>query len=725
VKTHFTAQELAALPGMPKTHKGVWDLGEKGKINRRKRSGRGGGWEYSLDSLPSETRTHLARQSASTLPAPVVDAVKTVALSAEAAEAERWAARAESVTMFQRLPEWQQRGAETKLAIIKACERFITTSGMGRTEGQEIFCYEYNLGRIDIAPAVRAQYRSVHPATIREWMREEHQMGIMGLVDYYGNRRGQGKIETSERLSTTLIALMLEKPHVKAKHAWEVLQATCPDEPKVSVKSVERFMASWKERNKQEYTLATNPDSYKNRFQAAMGDRSEGIDGPNQRWEIDATPADLMLVDGRYKIIGMCDVGTRRLDFYVTKTERAIDNTHIMRRCLLAWGVPAGGTLATDNGTYKAEAFKRVMRDLEIHQHFCRPFSGDEKPHIERGFRTFSHDLVELLPGYIGHNVTQRKDIEARKSFAQRLRDPEAVIEVKMTSADLQAFCDRWCAAYHDLLHSSIGRTPNQVVSEWRGAIHRITDERALDVLLAPIAGDNGRRIVSKKGLKINGYHYIHGDLHRYIGEEVRVLETDDIGRVVVHATNDAGLLEFVCIAECPEVTGISRAEVAAVSRARQNEHKAEMRRHAKEAKKALKGVDIATAVLASREAAAAASNVAHFPRPTITYTTPALEAAGEAARALAGPQPVIEHAPEIAASRARLEAEMAPASATVFEIPHDGAAKYRLWCQLDGLISGGVDVSEEELRFYEAFKGSRTWRAFRGVEEDIYSLRK
>jgi hypothetical protein len=59
-------------------------------------------------------------------------------------------------------------------------------------------------------------------------------------------------------------------------------------------------MIAWKRDNAQQYSLATNPDAFKNKYQAAFGSRSEGITGPNQLWEIDATPADLLLTDGRH-----------------------------------------------------------------------------------------------------------------------------------------------------------------------------------------------------------------------------------------------------------------------------------------------------------------------------------------------------------------------------------------------------------------------------------------
>ena len=63
----------------------------------------------------------------------------------------------------------------------------------------------------------------------------------------------------------------------------------------------------------------------------------------------------------------------------------------------------------------------RVLESLEIDQILCRPFHPEDKPHIERFFWTILHGIVELLPGYIGHSVAERKQIQDRQSFAQRI----------------------------------------------------------------------------------------------------------------------------------------------------------------------------------------------------------------------------------------------------------------------------------------------------------------
>ena len=44
--------------------------------------------------------------------------------------------------------------------------------------------------------------------------------------------------------------------------------------------------------------------------------------------------------------------------------------------------------------------------------------------------------ITELMPNYIGHNVPERKAIEARRSFAERVMNRESEpVEVNMTAA--------------------------------------------------------------------------------------------------------------------------------------------------------------------------------------------------------------------------------------------------------------------------------------------------
>lgn len=728
---YYPAKELAGLPGMPGTVKGVHEWDKKGKIIGRNKN-KGKGREYALTSLPPETRAHLARRYASERREASPESVgedKQADL-----QARRFAARIQSLATFDRLPEWQRKGAEAKLAIIRAFETFLSVSGLAKTQGLKVFAYEYTMGRIEISESARAEIRELSARTLSRWLGDERELGAMGLVDSYGNRKGQSKIETYvsgedkngrpvKPYVTALLTIMVKDPHVTPKKAHEYMLAVCKGGPGASVRSVERWMEAWKKEHPFEWAHIVDPDKAKGGFQIAFGDAAEGITGPNQRWEIDATPADLLLTDGRHKIIGIIDVGTRRLKLLVSRTERAVDGIATVRRALLDWGVPVGGELRCDNGkTYVAEHFQRCMRDLEIALHYCRPFSGEEKPFIERAFCTFSHDLVEHLPGYCGHNVAERKAIESRESFAKRLMKRGEVIEMKMTSAKLQEFCDRWCAVYHDRIHSSLGKSPNQALSEWPHAIHRISDERALDVLLAPVAGRNGWRTISKNGFDIDTFNYVSPVFGGCVGKRVRCFTTEDVGRVVCYIENENGVMDFLCIAECPEITGISRAEVTAKAKAYQKELKAKAAELKRQSKKELRGKSAAEIILSCREEKGAASNVAHYPRPSVEYTTPALSASAEAASVLDGkPAAPAPLPPEVLEKREQLKAELEANKGKVARIEVESDRQmYKRWKGLKERLALGEIISEEDYKFYQGFGRSALCMAFTAVEADL-----
>lgn len=704
--------------------------------------------KYNIDAIAlrkgeaAKIKRHLAKSACKIIPIhPETD--KT--LEAAEKERQRLAARAQSIELFPRLPLEKQHPAEARAALIAAAERYIREHRLARTAGQNAFVYEYNMGRADVAPWVRDHIRHVAAGTLRDWITAEHNLGLLGLVDCYGNRKDQGTIDTwnavalkdgtvKAPMADTLVALIIRQPDINEKKANDALRGLLPDAPYVHTKTVRRFMDKWKAKNAQQYAMAQSPDDYKNKLQPAFGSRSEGIDGPNQLWEIDATPADLLLTDGRYKIIGVCDVGPRRLKYYVTKTERARDNAFAIRNCLLDWGVPKNGTIVTDQGSaYIGEHFRRVLRDLDIHQHICNAFSGDEKPHIERSFRTWSHDLIELEIGYCGHSVAERKKIESRKSFAERLMTRGEEITVSLSSAQLQERIDRWLANYHNTVHSSIGKTPNQAVNQWPGSIYRIPDERALDILLAEAVRKGGKLpFVGKKGITIHKITYIHEALYNRVGEQIRAFQDPtDLGRIIVHAMNEHGTWEFLCIAVNPDLAGISQGEVATATRQLHNQHKKEIARLNREAKKELKGIDIVDAVMTYREKAAAEQqgNVSYLPRPTVEYTSPGLQAAGAARAALAGEYkpaaPVISPAVQAMKERMQIEQQQAKATGVVSIQTESIKAKYRRMAAVQQRLENDEDVSVEEFAELRSYKQSNEYRALKGMEEDAQRVVK
>jgi hypothetical protein len=441
----------------------------------------------------------------------------------------------------------------------------------------------------------------------------------------------------------------------------------------------------------------------------AFGSASEHVFALNQLWELDSSPADIMLLDGRHSLIGCIDVYSRRPKLHVSKTSKASAVAHVIRKSLVDWGVPE--TAKMDNGAdYKSLHIRAACVALGIEQDFCPPFQPWKKPHIERFFRTFAHDLVELMPGFVGHNVAERKAIEARKSFAERLMKRNEVVEVRMTAEQLQEFCDSWINSFYMFQpHAGLARkTPFEIVNSWQGSVRKIENERALDMLLI----EESQRAVSKKGIRVDGGLYIHADLANIVGDKVTVKrDPEDVGRIYVFAGDP---LQFICVAEDPNITGISREDVAVAAARKRREFNEEIQALKKNARKQ-NTADIAQEII---QHAARNNNITQLPTRSETHTTEQLDAAGDAARAHEAPRPTITITDE---ERAQLERDMhAPALVAEADNP---IRRYQRWVRIEQRIAGGEYVTSEDRVGLQRYQQSGEYRSMKMMAEDFIEL--
>jgi transposase InsO family protein len=151
------------------------------------------------------------------------------------------------------------------------------------------------------------------------------------------------------------------------------------------------------------------------------------------------------------------------------------------------WGMPE--VAKTDNGSdYVSREMALFFEEMGIVQDRSAPFAPWEKGHVERFIQTYLHSILELLDNFIGHNVTERKAIDSRKTFAENLYKKNAVVKVDMTVDELQQLTDAWVTGtYMMTKHSALDMTPFERVSSYTGSVRRIENERALDMLLAKL----------------------------------------------------------------------------------------------------------------------------------------------------------------------------------------------------------------------------------------------
>lgn len=126
MKTHYTAKELAGLPGMPGHVSNVIKLADRDNWAHQKRAGRGGGKEYALASLPAETQEHLWKEQSAKLPtiqrpAEVPATIEATPLPSLNELTERQIGVMDARAWFMRLIEGRPAKKSIKRAIIDIC----------------------------------------------------------------------------------------------------------------------------------------------------------------------------------------------------------------------------------------------------------------------------------------------------------------------------------------------------------------------------------------------------------------------------------------------------------------------------------------------------------------------------------------------------------------------------------------------------------------------------
>lgn len=548
----FTSIKLAGLPGLPATDRAIRIRAKKEMWKSQPRAV-GKGCEYHISSLPAETRRYLAEQAVAQQGQAVTDHAAGGKAMAKLL-AREVPVKPDAGRKLLTLGAAARKKVDARLLILQAADIFLTpyqACQQGEV-GRRAFIEAYRTRSLSLPASVYEQQKPFSLITLRRWQGTLADAGPAALAGNYQRER-PSSVEQSPDLARFLTALITAKPHLANK--WGALHELATQYNEMnqlgwlipSQSSLRRWLVKWLAENKVAFTYATNPDAYNNKYRTAIEEMYPWMSQPNDVWEFDSTPVDAMLVDGRHSIIAVIDVFTRRVRLLVAKTSSSEGICLLLRKTLLAWGtLNDNGVMRTDNGSdYVSQRVMSICTLLGMNVSRSNAYSGWEKPHIERFFRTLSHGLIELLPAYVGHCVADRQVIEARKSFAERLeekRKPNAekeIYELAMTAAELQTLLDDWLdARYHNRKHSSLGITPNEKYQSARYQRRAIVDESALDLLLNHI----GEATVSKGFIKAGGLKYSAPELLENSWKSQRVsvfLDPSDVGRAILYRTGD------------------------------------------------------------------------------------------------------------------------------------------------------------------------------------------
>ncbi|AQS38609.1 integrase family protein [Shewanella psychrophila] len=553
-KQWYTPKELADLPGFPSTDRRTREKCiRENYLSRKKIVGKGN--EYHIDSLPIETQAYIKAKQVEGSYDPIIvaakSAIKKVEVKGVQCRQARIDLKSQGMALFMCLNETKQAKAKARERVINSFEQFIAPyiDVGNKAEGINAFVKGFNSDLILPDEDVRTHVKQAAERTLYRWSKAYSKQGIIGLSAQYKAVK-QSKIDEQPCLGEFLLALVTSKPHMinqaKAvrgmakiradKYGWEI----------PSISSFKRWLIAYAEKHEVALAYTVNPTKYTDKYRPLFSTMYPQIDGPNQVWEFDSTPTDIELnVNGkltRHSVVAVIDAYTHRVQLIVSPTSNSEAICLLLRKTLLEWGIPEeGAIMRTDNGSdYVSKRTTTIFNMLDLKISKAAAFSGWEKPFIERFFGTMSRVLMEKMPGYIGHSVNDRQQIEAMHNFAKRIGQGKKKVEAErlqlaLTPVQLQQVLNDYLEFdYHHVEHDTLAKTPFELYAESGYQKRLITNPHVLDTLLNFI----GTAKVTRGYIKAGGVKYTAPELMevQWQRQQVRVfIDPNDIGRATLY----------------------------------------------------------------------------------------------------------------------------------------------------------------------------------------------
>ncbi|MCX5888110.1 MAG: transposase family protein [Deltaproteobacteria bacterium] len=255
-----------------------------------------------------------------------------------------------------------------------------------------------------------------------------------------------------------------------------------------------KFLESFLYKEQEKLAAICLPSFWRAQFQPKGGLSGEQAGYFGERWEIDATPADVMLADGRHEILAAVDIFSRDAIIEVEKHATSLTVAKLFRQGFLAWGVPEW--IIGDRGMiFKSQHIRTACAQMGIAQRDCDAYAPWQKPHVETFFGSMARMLFEALPWYVGHNPVQRKRIDEFQRFQEVFYHQKNPVKLSCgaTAAELKAVVTDWLekvyrAETHRFKDCRLGRSglvwERQANSPKRAP--RIASPEHLDTLMAP-----------------------------------------------------------------------------------------------------------------------------------------------------------------------------------------------------------------------------------------------
>jgi len=473
-----------------------------------------------------------------------------------------------SLSAWDSAPEPQRKKALAWEEVITRFNEY--TRRQNLTQAKERFVTEYNVQNIFLP--ISTKTREIIPHITRSTLdkkRAAHKLGgLPALLD--SPTRGKPPNKLTLEMQDFIVGLLVQTPHRRASRIHDYGRAKY-GKLWPSARTVRRVVKRVKQEKKEVLLYIRNPDKWRSNYQVSHGDASAKAKHHLHIVEFDCTKGEIDFAGRRYNFTFAIDIFSRKVKALLSPTGNSMALCNLLRLMILDWGIP--DLALVDNGSeFVSNHFNVVCEALGTEIIYAKKFTPEDKGFVERVIWSVEMMLFEETGQYLGHNVAERKDIEARRSFAQRILKKGEVVECALAPEEFQETMNAWIEhIYHQRDHRGIGMSPEAKAATSSRPAKKIKDPRVLDILLMPV----GERTVQKTGIAFENGSYIAPELVDRIGHRVTVRQDClDIGKLYVFDRKG----EFVCIARDASIEGITPGE----AREAKKQQKTRMREEAR-----------------------------------------------------------------------------------------------------------------------------------------------
>lgn len=577
----YSASELVGLPGMPSTRQNVILKAKREGWKSRPRSGKGGGLEYHISSLPPRAQDALiAREHDRHLPvvtltdqgetgqeaqSPSVFCVESANSPAKLpvpAPSTAIAHAPRELPANGDLKTWQRDCRDARLTLLLLVDDYTQSLGSVSQALDRVVA----LAQSGALPAVQAQAlaqanerrgagRTLSRASLYRWL-ADRRLGVNALAP-------MAPVHETPLWVGCFLALYQDpaKPSVAA--CLRRLQADPPAGiPLPSLRAAQHVIQHLPQVITQWGRLGTRARRALRPFTRRT---TQGY------W-----PMDVVAVDGhlfkayvahplsgkrfRPEITTYIDLATRRIvsfSVWVAESQLAIWMAYRGMVINPQVGIPA--IQYSDNGAYRAEQHRALLERIGTRQDFSSPGNPQANGVIERLNRSLWVPAAKALPLYAG------KDMD-KEAFKRRKKQADADGDGLVSFADCVAFCQEQVSAYNAREHEGLTRT-SQVAGRrqrtrispdaaWSEAVAEgwqptLLDQDDLHELLP-----SEIRVCRRAVVSLPWGRYYHKDLETQHGAPVtvaydpfhneRVWVSDSEGRLLAVAELDANARHYL-----------------------------------------------------------------------------------------------------------------------------------------------------------------------------------